>query len=288
MTLFILLLLLLLPLHAWGAGLQQVLGVNLDLTTPSIPPCSVFGYSVETTVTLPAGFNEGRFLRVDGENNYGFAVTEDGLSSRMVVFGLDTLTIYGTRLLTTFPGDYRNAQRLQGDISEGKLFLFREQLNAAPLCISGTGNCISASRWSPTGPTLELEVIDVAEVANVDDARDDGVGNYLVVDASSMPGTRELRLFSKLTMARTATGSFLGNTTFGRITLDTLGGSNASFATQATSVIPNVFRVPVGGAVVVGTSSFVSSMTDHFPAATYTALRDDTDVPAWIGESDTR
>ena len=130
-------------------------------------------------------------------------------------------------------------------------------------------------------------MIDVAEVANVDDARDDGVGNYLVVDASSMPGTRELRLFSKLTMARTATGSFLGNTTFGRITLDTLGGSNASFATQATSVIPNVFRVPVGGAVVVGTSSFVSSMTDHFPAATYTALRDDTDDPAWIGESDT-
>lgn len=213
----------------WGAfpsalasvNVTQILGGASDSYVPPPPPCTTFGFTEEATLTLPTGFNNGVFLRTmtNPYNNIGYAITEDGGGQRIVTFDLTSMTVRSSLTLGTFPGKYRSALRVQGDIdtADSRLYVFREARNGGGSCTGGAGgNCISFARFTDNQLSSFAEAITGPDAsANIDDARQHGPHKFLIINNPAV--NRRLELFDKVSLIKDGNGSDFGIASFGHL-----------------------------------------------------------------------
>ena len=236
---------------AGAVAISAISGGASDGTTPVPPPCATFGFSVEAMSTLPISQDNARMVRVDrsGNSQTGYVLTSQPTGYSVYAFDYKTMQNLGS--LSVTPLGYRDAGRLQGDVSlvDGKLYVFYEVSTAEPTCPAN--RCLVMARWS--GKALELTVIDTnaGAVQNIDDARESG-SQFLVVMVNV--GTRFFRTYDRASMTRTATGTDTGISDFGHIgRAMTNGIIMASIADNTT--FPNIFRFTAGTPTASGTNS---------------------------------
>lgn len=266
-------------------AVQIQIGGSTDATIPPPPPCSTLGFVEETQLTLPTGFNQGRFMRVmkTPYNNIGYVITEDGSSQRLAVFDLTTMTLRATATLGTFPGKYRQAGRIQGDIDpDSRLYVFREARNGGGSCAGGAGfNCISFARFLENA-SLQSEVISGPDAtANLDDARDDFSGGYILLHAANT-ATLERRFdrYSKNSLGLLATGTLTGISAFGH--LSRFFNNHLYGILESTTA--NGWSIPSGSPVADGTFSMTASFGLNLIGAIH-GLTNDAGLLNIVGES---
>lgn len=238
----------------YAAGVNKVVGVNVDATTPPVLPCTTFGFSIDATNTLPVGANNVRMLRVDrtvsNSVKLGYALTSEATGYRVYVFDITTMAVLGT-ITNTITG-YRDAGRLQGDVStvDGKLYVFNEVNNANPGCT--TSNCVMVSRWS--GTTLESAVVDNTgtRVDNIDDARESSNNFLVAVSRASAPLVREFRTYSKSGLVLVAAGTQTSSSAFMHIGRSLSG---RLYAMQGVLLSPNIWTFATDSATADNTAA---------------------------------
>lgn len=235
----VLLFLLAVPLPA--SAIQVLAGGAVDATIYT-PPCASFGFSVEAISTLPTGQNNARMVRVDrsGNTQTGYVVTSQATGYTVYTFDYRTMQHLGSTVVT--PAGYRDAGRIQGDVSviDGKLYLFHEVSTVDPLC---PGNrCVVMARWR--GNTLEASVTDTAvgAIGNIDDARESG-SQFLIAVDNNATGTRVFRTYSKSSLARLAVGTNTTKTDFAHISRAMSSEIYGSVADNLT--FPNLWHFPL-------------------------------------------
>lgn len=277
----LILLIVFLLMPALGYSISRVVGGGAveDNSMNLIPACTSFGFSITNTKVLPTGFNIGRFVRVSKtkESSVGFLLTGDSTTLRILSFDLDTLSTLNSATVVAACGvgaKYNCDASLVGDVesSTGNLYLFRKARNGSAFCSGGAGgDCISFARINSM-TLAETEVITAPDASsNLDDARDNGTGSFVLINANSITSLREFKQFSKLTLTQTATGTSFGLSAFGHLSNPFNGKMYGVLgSTSATSGL----RIPVGSVTSDGTFSFSGSMGTRLPAAIYTAITD--------------
>jgi hypothetical protein len=225
-----------------------IYGGSVDAT---IPPCTTFGFSIDSTQTLPAGQNNARMVRVDrsGTSTTGYVLTSQVGGYTVYAFNFKSMVTLGSTV-NTITG-YVDAGRLQGDVgSDGKLYVFNLITTANGGC--PVNQCLLMSRWS--GTTLEASAIDTtASDGNIDDARESS-NNFLVVAGDNGTSLREFRTYSKSTLTLQATGTVTASSSFGHIARTIDGTMYAGLATTAN---PNVWTFPVDSPTATQTTQLV-------------------------------
>lgn len=255
-------------LHGQAHAITETVGAHADATEPNVA-CAVFGFSVESTITLPTGLNIGRFLRVSDSGNFGMAVVEDANAQTLITFGLDNFQILATRQLTTFPGDFLQAGRVQGHITNGQLFLFRTLRQVASSCVGGAGaSCIQVDQINPD-TTIIGTGISTDTLGNLDDVRDDGAGGSVIVANFNAGATRDILRLNHTGLTFTL-GSNLAVSAFGHIARDDFSvPSTGAWVTLESTANPNGFVVAAGGATTSDTYTTASSLGTRLPQAGY-------------------
>lgn len=235
-----------LPLPA--SAIQVLTGGAVDATRYT-PPCTTFGFSVEAISTLPTGHNNARMVRIDrsGNTQTGYVLTSNATGYTIYTFDFKTMAALGSSTVT--PVGYRDASRLQGDVStvDGKLYVFYEVSTADPFC--PVNRCVVMARWA--GNSLESAVTDTfaGAVDNIDDARESGA-QFLVVLSSVTTATRVFRTYDRNTLARITTGTNTGISSFGHIAR---AGDGVIYGTLTTNTgNPNIWVFGLESATAFG------------------------------------
>jgi hypothetical protein len=261
-----------------SVNVTQIMGGAGDGFLPPPPPCTTFGFIEEATLTLPTGFNNGVLMRVmqSRYNNIGWVMTDDGVSLRIAVFDLTAMTLRASATLDTFPGKYRTAQRVQGDIdTDSRLYVFLEARNGGGSCAGGAGNnCIAFRQFTEGSLSTVVEAITGPDATvNLDDARQNGPQHFVLLNAEVTPtnGNRRFELFSKSSLLKLSNGTEFGNMGFGHLSR-TFNGRLYGITNGNTA---NGLRLPGNSATSDGTFSLSASFGARLVGAIYGAITDD-------------
>lgn len=265
------------------AAVTKQVGANVDATNypVTITPCTAYGFSEETTLTLPTGFNTPRMVRVDhdGSSNWGYVIADDASGGiRMAAFDLTTMTVSATYVFqTSTPGKYTQVGRYAGDVIAGRLYTAMLARNGGGSCSGGLGfDCPAINIFN--GPIFDSESIDTGhQLATIDDMRASGSSTLLMI-VSEGAGTRLFRTYGT-SGTFTASGTDTGVSAFGKIANFSLGGFQYAGLVNAGA---SVYQLGTGSPTVNATFAF-SSFGGDLLGAIYT-LDQTTDYVA--GESD--
>ena len=261
---------------AAGQGVRKLILGQVDGTTVTrtVRPCTTMGFSVESSLTLPATFASGKFLRVDrtaysGDNGYGYVLVDGGGPNyiKLAVFNLDTMALVGTTIIqAAVPGKYRPSGRYAGETSGGSLYLGLPVRNGGGSCSGGGGNdCISISKY--TGTTFNGEGITAADATDqIDDMRFADSTTLIMVSDNPSGALRRYSTFSSSSLALIGHGA---NTTFGsygRLSQAINGFNYAAFAIAAS---PNAAKIAVGANVATSTFTFNTTFGGRLPATLF-------------------
>ena len=185
-------------------SVQGSIGAMTDNTPAPLftPPCTTFGYSVDTFTDLPSGFNAGIFAAVDNVNRRLYVMTQGGGSDfRLCVLALSDLTNQGCLTLTN-PSEIVQEANFEGVVnSSGEFWFFHRKPNGTGCTPVFPGNpCVGTRLFNGPAQSADVDFLAV-DAGNLDALQIDEGTQLAWLKHVNELGVRSLSIFNASTQS---------------------------------------------------------------------------------------